>query len=152
MRRLSVGVPQLIVSFVLLPPKFNLAWFVSSLWSRILQTIFHLSAGTPSLSIKKMLVIFFLPGMPCARCPTLFPNEYPCSSLYFGRFMRCWYSTSLPVSASSTDLAKSVRNPSLKLLLAACCGMGQLPDILVALSNCCCCRAERLAAGLIFFD
>ena len=84
-----------------------------------------------------MLVPLFLPGIPCARRPISLPNEYPHSSLYCGRLIKCLYSSNSPVSASSTDPAKSVRNSSLKLLLAAWRGVGQLHDISVALSNCC---------------
>ena len=56
-------------------------------------------------------------------------------SLYFGRMMTCLYSKTSPVSPSRTDPAKLVRNSSEYRRLAAFLAIGELPEILTALSS-----------------
>ena len=133
--RSAVGVPQSMSELWLLPPKVSLVRLVSSFCGRTLHTIwayvtsFHRSGGTSSRFMKKIVFVpSTLPGIPWASRPISLPNEYPQSSLYFGRFIRCLYSSSSPVSASRTEPAKSVRNSSGYCLRDACRLVGALPD------------------------
>ena len=142
----AVGVPQSIGTDRLLPPKVSRVLLTSSFCGRTLQTIlayatsFHLSAGISHLSMNLIVSVpVFLPGMPWASRPTSFPNEYPQSVLNFGCLIKCRYSSNSPVSVSITDPAKSHIKERGYRLLAACCGLGQLPEISTAAS-----RAARL--------
>lgn len=82
-----------------------------------------------------VLVPSFLPGIPCARRPTSFPNEYPQSSLNFVCLIRCLYSNSFPISVSKTDPAKSNKKVSEYARLDACPAVGQLSEIATAANN-----------------
>ena len=84
---------------------------------------------------NKVSVPLFQPGMPCISLPSSLPTEYPQSSLYSGRLVRCLYSSSSTVTPSNTEPAKSVRNSSGYFLLAACRAVGQLPEISTALRS-----------------
>ena len=140
--RLAVGVSQSIGTSRCWPPKVSCVLFTSSFWGRTLHTILewatslHLLAGISALFMKvRVLVPSFLPGIPWANRPISLPKENPQSFLYFGRFIRCLYSSSSPVSSSTTAATKSAKNCRGKDLVAACLAVGQLPDISIAESS-----------------
>ena len=140
--RLAVGVPQSMGTSKFWPPKVRRVLFTSSFWGRTLHTIpecatsFHLSLGISSLFMNvKVSVPSLLPGIPCARRPISFPKEKPQSFLYFGRCIKCLYSSNSPVSSSMTAAAKSARNYKGKVRDAACLADGQLSDTSTAESR-----------------
>ena len=133
----------------LLPSKVSLVQFVSSFCGHTLHTIwscvtsFHLSGGTSSSFMKKMVLVqSTLPRIPCAGPPTSLPKEDPHLFLYFGRLMRCQYLSNSPVSTSKP--AKLVRNLSGYCLRDACRFDGALPESLTALMRRCTAHALRL--------
>ena len=73
--------------------------------------------------------------MPWARRPISLPNEKPQSFLYWGRWIRCRYSRSSPVSSSITAPAKSAKNCNGYAHADACLADGQLPAISMAASR-----------------
>ena len=138
----AMGVSQSIGTDRSLPPKVSLVLLTSSFWGRTLHTIlayatsFHLSAGNLLLWMNLMVFVPVLrPGIPCSSLPISSPKEYLQSSLNFGCFIRCQYSSNSPVSVSSTDPTKSHMKVRGYRLPAACCGLGQLPETSTAANS-----------------